>query len=239
MAGSGHSLPLVDSVCGEDRLTSLRVLLAEDHAVVREGTRELLERAPDLTVVGEAADGDAVVRMATSLAPDIVLMDLGLPGINGIEATRRILDGIGRHPRVLVLSAYDDADYVVAAIEAGASGYLLKSAHASEVVAAIIAVANGQLVLDPAVARHVLGTRAGGSPREELSARESDVLRLAAAGGRTRDIADEIGVSVRTVEATFTNVFNKLGVSSRTEAIVFAAARGWIRLDREGRIDGR
>lgn len=239
MAGSGFSDTPVDSGRGEDRLTSLRVLLAEDHAVVREGTRELLERSPDLTVIGEAADGEVVVRMAASLAPDIVLMDLGLPGVNGIEATRRILAGAGRRPRVLVLSAYDDEDYVVAAIEAGAGGYLLKSAHASEVVAAIHAVASGQLVLDPAVARHVLGTRAGGTPREELSPRESDVLRLTAAGGRTRDIADELGVSIRTVEATFTNLFNKLGVTSRTEAIVFAAARGWIRLDREARIDGR
>jgi len=220
-------------------LTSVRVLLAEDHAVVREGTRELLERAPDIAVVGEAADGEAVVRMAASLGPDIVLMDLGLPKVNGIEATRRILAGTGRRPRVLVLSAYDDADYVVAAIEAGAGGYLLKSAHASEVVAAIHAVASGQLVLDPAVARHVLGARAGGTPREELSPRESDVLRLAAAGARTRDIADELAVSVRTVEATLTNLFNKLGVTSRTEAIVYAAARGWIRLDREARIDGR
>ena len=217
-------------------MTSLRVLLAEDHAVVREGTRELLARDPNLTVVGEAADGQAVVELAARLVPDIVLMDLGLPTLNGIEATRRIVAAGGAIPRVLVLSAYDDEDYVAAAIEAGASGYLLKSAHATEVLAAIHAVAQGQLVLDPAVARHVLGRRAGGTPHEELSPRELDVIRLAAAGGRTRDIADELDVSPRTVEATFTSVFNKLGVATRTEAIVYAASRGWIHLERAPRL---
>jgi DNA-binding NarL/FixJ family response regulator len=219
-------------------VTSLRILLAEDHAVVREGTRKLLELAPDLEVVGEASDGATVVEMAARLAPDVVLMDLGMPGVNGIEATRRIVRSAPGAPRVLILSAYDDEDYVMAALEAGASGYLLKSAHAAEVVAAIRAVTSGQLVLDPGVARHVVGRRTAGS-REELSPRELDVVRLAATGGRTRDIAEQLGVSGRTVEATFTSVFNKLGVVTRAEAIVYAAARGWIRLDREPRLDER
>ena len=217
-------------------MTSLRILLAEDHAVVREGTRKLLEQSPDLDVVGEAPGGAAVVEMAARLAPDVVLMDLGRPGMNGIEATRRIIRSGPGAPRVLILSAYDDEDYVMAALEAGASGYLLKSAHTAEVVAAIRAVASGQLVLDPGVARHVVGRRAGVG-RAELSPRELDVVRLAATGGRTRDIAEQLGVSGRTVEATFTNVFNKLGVMTRAEAIVYAAARGWIRLDREPRLD--
>jgi DNA-binding NarL/FixJ family response regulator len=219
-------------------MTSLRVLLAEDHAVVREGTRTLLEQSPDIEVVGEAPDGAAVVEMAVRLAPDVVLMDLGMPGMNGIEATRRIAGPGTSGPHVLILSAYDDEDYVMAALEAGASGYLLKSAHAGEVVAAIRAVATGQLVLDPGVARHVVGRRPGVS-REELTPRELDVLRLAATGGRTRDIAEQLCVSGRTVEATFTNVFNKLGVMTRAEAIVYAASRGWIRLDREPRLDDR
>ncbi len=206
--------------------------------MVREGTRKLLEQSPDLDVVGEAPDGAAVVEMAARLAPDVVLMDLGMPGMNGIEATRRIVGSGPGAPRVLILSAYDDEDYVVAALEAGAGGYLLKSAHAAEVVAAIRAVANGQLVLDPGAARHVVGRRAG-VDREELSPRELDVVRLAAAGGRTRDIAQKLGVSGRTVEATFTNVFNKLGVMTRAEAIVYAASRGWIRLERERRLDER
>ena len=218
-------------------VSSLRVLLAEDHAVVREGTRGLLDRDPEISVVGEAADGAAVVEMAERLAPDVVLMDLGMPGMNGIEATRRIVASGPGAPRVLILSAHDDEDYVTAALEAGASGYLLKSAHTAEVVAAIRSVANGQLVLDPSVARHLLGRRSGTGPREELSPRELDVVRLAAAGGRTRDIAEQLGVSGRTVEATFTNIFNKLGVITRAEAIVYAASRGWIRLEREPRLD--
>lgn len=205
--------------------------------MVREGTRKLLEQSPDLDVVGEAPNGGAVVEMAARLAPDVVLMDLGMPGMNGIEATRRIAGAGPGGPRVLILSAYDDEDYVTAALEAGASGYLLKSAHVGEVISAIRAVANGQLVLDPGITRQFVGRRAGVG-REELSPRELDVVRLAAFGGRTRHIAQQLGVSGRTVEATFTNVFNKLGVSTRAEAIVYAAARGWIRLDREPRLDG-
>lgn len=215
----------------------LRVLLAEDHAVVREGTRQVLERETGLEIVGEAADGAQVVALAATLKPDLVLMDLGLPVVNGIEATRRIL-AANPSVRVLVLSAYDDEDYVVAAFEAGAAGYVLKSAHASEVIAAIRSVASGQLVLHQEIARHVLGRRGDtASGREELSPRELDVLRLAARGGRTRDIASDLSVSVRTVEACFTNIFNKLGVVTRAEAIIFAASRGWISLERGPRLD--
>jgi len=218
-------------------VTSLRVLLGEDHAMVREGTRQILQSDPGLDVVGEAADGRQAVDLAASLKPDIVLLDLGLPVLNGIEATRRIV-AAANPPRVLILSAFDDADYVVAAMEAGAGGYLLKSAHATEVIAAIRAVAGGQVVLDPGIARHVVGGRrsAGGS-RDELTDRELEVLRLAARGGRTRDIASTLAVSARTVEGTFTNIFNKLGVASRTEAIVYAAARGWITLQAAPRFD--
>lgn len=219
-------------------MTPLRVLLGEDHAVVREGTRQILDTDPQLVVVGEAADGQQAVDLAARLKPDIVLLDLGLPVLNGIEATRRIVAAAPSPPRVLILSAFDDADYVVAAIEAGASGYLLKSARGSEVIAAIKAVAGGQVVLHSSVARHLVGTRvAGGGSTDDLSVRELEVLRLAARGGRTRDIAASLAVSARTVEGTFTNIFNKLGVASRTEAIVYAAARGWITLQAEPRLD--
>ena len=212
-------------------MTRVRVLLAEDHAVVREGTRQILEQDPGLVVVGEAADGAEVVSLAARLLPDVVLLDLSLPVLNGVEATRRVR-ALERPPYVLILSAYDDEDYVVAAIDAGASGYLLKTAHAADVVAAIRAVARGEVVLHPAVARHLVRHGNHGA-REPLTKREVEILRLAARGQRTKDIAAQLSVSTRTVDAQFTGIFNKLGVSTRTEAIVHAASRGWVRLERE------
>ncbi len=221
---------MLDSQRG-DLTTTLRVLLAEDHAVVREGTRQILAQDPGLSVVGEAADGAEVVALAASLQPDVVLMDVGLPVIGGVEATRRIRS-MEPAPYVLILSAYDDQNYVVAAIAAGASGYLLKTAHADDVVAAIHAVARGEIVLHPAVMRHLM---AQGHDREleRLTPRETEILRLAASGLRTTDIADRLWLSARTVEAHFTSIFNKLGVSTRTEAVVHAASRGWIHLERK------
>lgn len=204
----------------------LSVLLADDHAVVRDGTRQILERDPAITVVGEAADGAQVVRLAEQLAPDVVLLDVALPVMNGIEATRLIRSRPDA-PYVLLLSAYDDQDYVVAAIEAGASGYLLKTASAQDVVAAIRAVVRGEVVLHPMLARRLVARARDGG--EVLSDREREVVRLAAGGLGNRQIADTLSLSIRTVEAHFTGVFNKLGVANRTEAIATAALRGWLR----------
>ncbi|MEO5964450.1 MAG: response regulator transcription factor [Candidatus Limnocylindrales bacterium] len=216
----------------------LRVLLADDHAVVRDGTRQFIDADPDFTVVGEAGDGATIVDLAARIPCDVVLMDLGLPVLNGIEATRRIR-ATGRGPRVLVLSAYDDEDYVAAAIDAGASGYLPKSAHAAEVIAAIRAVASGQMVLHPDIGRNLFRRKgASDDRRDELTPRELEVLRLAAAGARTRDIAAQLSVSPRTVEAAFTSIFNRLGVMTRTEAVLYGVSRGWIRLERERPLDG-
>ncbi|HSO28687.1 MAG TPA: response regulator transcription factor [Candidatus Sulfomarinibacteraceae bacterium] len=213
-----------------DRLT---VLLAEDHAVVREGMREMIERDPGISVIGEAADGAAAVALAAEFAPDLVLLDLGLPVLNGLEAARRIRQ-LPRPPRILMLSAYDDDDYVVAAIEAGANGYLLKTAHMKDIIAAIRSVALGEVVLDPAVARKLIGrSTQPATTGDVLSARELQVLRHAARGARTKEIGNLLSVSTRTVEAHFTSIFNKLGVSSRTEAIVHAASRGWLVLERD------
>jgi len=206
----------------------IRVLLAEDHAVVREGTRRILEADPAISVIGEAADGAEAVDLARDLAPDVVLLDMAMPALNGVEATRRIRS-LEPPPYVLLLSAYDDVDYAQAALAAGASGYLLKIAHAADVVAAIHSVAQGEVVLHPRVARKLLG----GPPRDDrhvLSQREIQVLHHAATGARNREIAQALGVGTRTVEGHLTSIFNKLGVSSRTEAIVHAASNGLLDL---------
>jgi DNA-binding NarL/FixJ family response regulator len=206
------------------------ILLAEDHAVVREGTRQILERDPAFVIVAEAEDGPSVLALAAELRPDLILLDLNLPILNGIEVTRQLCASPPA-PRILILSAYDDEDYVMAALTAGASGYLLKTAHASEVVAAIHAVARGEVVLDASVANRVLArARQEKSVTGLLTVRELEVLQLVSRGSRTKEIAADLSVSTRTVEAHLTSIFNKLGVSSRTEAVLRASSKGWITL---------
>jgi DNA-binding NarL/FixJ family response regulator len=212
----------------------IRLLLAEDHALVREGTREILERDPSLRVLGEAEDGPSAIAMAEELQPDMVLVDLDLPILNGIEVIRRIRSRPGG-PLALVLSAYDDEDYVMAALSAGATGYLLKTAHAQELIAAIHAAARGETVLQGSVGQTLLARAQNVSGQHDvLTERELEILRLAAHGARTKQIAARLSISSRTVEGHLTSIFNKLGVSGRTEAIMYAAARGWVSLPRHG-----
>ncbi len=221
----------------EATVEPITILLADDHTLVREGTREVLERYPDLEVVGEAADGEEAVRLACQLQPDIVLMDIGMPGVNGIEATRRIK---ARCPQVavLVLTAYDDDQYVFAILQAGAAGYLLKSARGSELVEAVRAVSSGESVLHPAIARKVVGRLA--QPRQEepmrsptasLTERELEVLTLAAQGRSNKEIAQRLVISPRTVQVHLANIFAKLRVGSRTEAVLYAIKKGWVILE--------
>ena len=218
-------------------MDKIRILLADDHAVVREGTRELLEREEDMEVVAEAGDGEEAVRLATSRHPDVVIMDIAMPRLNGIEAAKQI-KATSPETAVLVLTAYDDDQYVFALLEAGAAGYLLKDVHADELVKAIRAVRAGESVLHPAIARKVIDrfARPPSKPPEErvlnqLTERELEVLKLAAKGMSNKDIARHLSLSIRTVQAHLSNVFSKMQVGSRTEAVVQALQKGWLMIE--------
>lgn len=216
----------------------IKVLLVEDHAVVREGTAELINRQLDMTVVGEAGDGHQAVELAALLNPDVILMDVALPGLDGISATRKIKQN-SPTIAVLALSAHDEDQYVFALLEAGAAGYLLKTIRGNELVEGVRAVFRGEAALHPAVAKKVLGHFAHapqkvelpGRAEENLSERELEVLRLAGKGLSNKEIADRLVLSPRTVQAHFANIFSKLQVGSRTEAVLQGLRRHWITIE--------
>ncbi len=219
-------------------MNTINLILADDHAVVRAGTRQLLERQPDLHVVGEAADGEEAVRLAKELKPHVVVMDVRMPKMSGVEATRRIKQEVPE-VAVLVLTAHDDDEYVFALLQAGANGYLLKTAEMEELVKAIRAVAAGQSALDPVVTGKVVAQFASGrslpdvlanvkDEYEGLTEREMEILRLVGKGLTNKDIGQQLYISDRTVQAHLSNIFSKLGVNSRTEAVMYAVRRGWI-----------
>lgn len=216
-------------------MDKIRILLAEDHVVVRESIRRFLDRELDLVVVGEAGDGEEAVRLAVQFKPDVLIMDIAMPKLNGIEATKRVKAACPA-TAVLVLSAYDYDQYIFALLEAGAAGYLLKDVSGKDLIDAIRAVRRGDSVLHPTVARKVL-TRfrkadAGqGGVVSLFTEKELEVLKLAAQGMSNKDIAQELSLSVRTVETHLGSLFHKLGVSSRTEAVVSALKRGLVNLD--------
>ena len=212
----------------------IRIIIADDHAVVREGTRTLLEREPDMELVGEAGDGEKAVHLIETLKPDVAILDINMPGLSGIEVTRRAKP-LSPQTAVLILTAYDNDEYIFALLEAGAAGYLLKDAPSHELVAAVRSVFSGEPVLHPSVARKVI-QRALTSPDKaaedeadvELSDREREVLQLAARGLANKEIADELQISIRTVQRHLNMIFNKLGVGSRTEAIFQSVKKGWL-----------
>ena len=218
-------------------MKKITILLAEDHVVVRESIRQSLERQANFSVVGEAGDGEEAVRMTKELRPDVIIMDISLPKLNGIEATKQI-KALQPSAIILVLTAYDYEQYIFPLLEAGAAGYLLKDISSRELISAIQTVYRGEAVLHPAVARKVLerfkqtkeeGKR--GHELELLTEQETAVLKMAAKGMSNKDIAEELHLSVRTIESHLGSIFNKLGVGSRTEAVIEAMRKGWFTLE--------
>jgi DNA-binding NarL/FixJ family response regulator len=203
----------------------IRVLVADDHPIVRSGIVALLQAAGDIEVVGEASTGLEAVDLALAVTPDVVLMDLRMPGIDGDEATARILQA-QPHVRVLILTTYESDDSILTAIEAGASGYLLKAAPPDEILAGVRAVARGEVALAPRIA--ALLVQRVKAPTPTLSPRETEVLRLVAAGESNRSIAGELFVGEATVKTHLLHVFEKLNVSDRTRAVTRAMELGLI-----------
>ena len=222
-------------------MDKIKVMLVEDHVLVRQGTKELLDREEGIDVVAEAGDGVEAVRLSAETHPDVILMDIALPQINGIEATRRI-KAAQPEAAVLVLTAYDKDEYVFAFLEAGAAGYLLKDVSIEALVQAIRAVHAGESVLHPVVTRKVVdyvarsvAQRTENEGPEDvpvrLTEREIEILKLAGRGMTNREIATQLSISARTVQVHLSNVFGKLGVGSRTEAVLHALKEEWLTLE--------
>ncbi len=216
-------------------MSKIRVLLADDHAILREGVRALLALCDDIEVVGEAVDGRSAVDATRSLDPDVVVMDIAMPGLGGLEATLEIKKA-GLRSKILVLSQYDEREYVRRLLKAGVSGYLLKKSAGTELANAIRAVHRGGLVLDPEVARIAMedagpAAPGGSDPYETLTDREKQVLKLVAEGLANKEVADVLGISVKTAMSHREKVMEKLGLHNRTELVRFALRRGVIRVD--------
>jgi two-component system response regulator NreC len=207
--------------------STIRILLADDHTLMRSGIKALLEDEPDIAIVGEAEDGREAVRLAHMLRPNLVLMDIAMPLLNGLEATRQIKR---EHPeiKVLVLTMYEHEEYFRQVLEAGASGYIIKRAAANELVAAIRAVNGGESVLSPAITRYLLDDYLSGDSKKDeddpktLSPREREVLQLIAEGNTSREIAEILHLSVKTVQSHRTNLMKKLDLHDRGELIKYA-----------------
>jgi NarL family two-component system response regulator LiaR len=215
----------------------ISIVLGEDHLITRQGIRRLLEDEKGFTIVGEASNGEEAVKLVSEIKPDVAIMDIAMPKLNGIEATRQIKL---TNPRtgVLILSAYDDDEYVFAMLKAGAAGYLLKSVSGDELIRAVKAIHKGEPVLDPVIAKKVMNyfklpDKVPGfkEESEHLSDRELGIIKMAAKGLTNKEIADNLHLSYRTVEGHMRDVFNKLGVGSRTEAVLYGLKKGWFTLE--------
>ncbi len=214
-------------------MDKLRILIVDDHGIVRAGIRSLLEAQPDIEVVGEAAGGEEAIEKALQFRPDLVLMDIAMPGMNGIEATKRIKKELPE-VSVLVLSMHDDEEFFFPVLRAGASGYILKEAEPQELLYAIRTVYQGQVFLSPTVATTLLEGFVTARPEQQeesygtLTRREKEVLRLAASGQTNREMAEALFLSIRTVEKYRQAVMHKLGLSRREDLTKYAIRRGLI-----------
>jgi two-component system response regulator NreC len=216
-------------------MARLRILLADDHETVREGLKAILNAQSDMEVVGEVADGGSAVAQARKLRPDVVVMDVSMPQVNGLEATRAMKTSCPQ-VRVVTLTRHADDGYLQQLLRAGASGYVLKQSRAAEVLQAIRAVAGGGTYIDPAIADRLVGTlgrraQASGTEngRPALSPREEEVLRLVAWGYSNKEIASRLELSVKTIETHKSNATQKLGLQTRIDVVRFALLQGWLR----------
>lgn len=215
-------------------MNTLRIFLADDHVVMRQGLRSLVNAQVDMDVIGEADNGRAALLRARELQPDVIVMDVSMPELNGIQVTER-LRRVSQKIKVLVLTAHDDSGYLRQLLEVGASGYVLKKAAAEELINAIRVVAAGGVYLDPTLAGKVvcgyIGKRRlrGEQQGHDLSERETEVLRLVAWGYTNKEIAAYLSISVKTVETHKANLMGKLDLKSRVEVVRYALRRGWLR----------
>jgi DNA-binding NarL/FixJ family response regulator len=221
----------------QDQPRKITILLVDDHPLLRQALRDLLQKEADFEIVGEAGDGEEAVNIATRLSPDVIVMDSSLPKFSGIEATRLIKE---KHPKVkvLALTVHDDDEHILETLQAGAAAYLLKSIFTGEIVQAIRAVVAGDMVLSPLIGQRILQCAARYPIRpvslafgEKLSAREIEVLRLTARGMSNKGIASALDISLRTVKGHLTDIFTKLRLGSRTEAVITGLRAGFLSLD--------
>jgi DNA-binding NarL/FixJ family response regulator len=207
---------------------SIRVAIADDHRVVRVGLEQLLATFDDVTLVGSASGGEEAVTMCASVAPDVLLLDLSMPDLDGVEVTRR-LAGAGSETRVVVFTSFSDRERIVQALDAGAIGYLLKDAEPDEIHSAIRAAARGEAPLTPKAAAALLAERSSRPAAVELTGREREVLSLVVAGLANKQIARRLGISEKTVKGHLTNLFQRIGVADRTQAALWAERTGALR----------
>jgi NarL family two-component system response regulator LiaR len=205
-------------------------MLVDDHAVVRQGLRALLEVTDGITVVGEASNGEEAVEQVQALAPDVVLLDLSMPGMGGIEATRQIRR-LNEHTRVIVLTSYDDDDKLFQAIEAGAISYLLKNISAGDLISAIQLAKRGETTLQPGIATKLMRQFAARDTLEHLSEREMQVLRLIARGYSNKEISADLKISEKTVKTHVSNILDKLHLEDRTQAAIYALRNRLVSLE--------